>query len=162
LAGPSLIIPAVAIKGADYAVADAEAYHRPAGELLQPKRDSAEALNEMKIQIGSRLFAAQYQQNPTPPEGNMIKAAWLGRYKTALARNEYRRVVLSCDPAGKADAWNDYTAITVVGVHERTIHILHASRGHWQVLQMRDQIVARAAEFAADLVIVEDTSSGMG
>jgi predicted phage terminase large subunit-like protein len=47
-------------------------------------------------------------------------------------------------------------------VHEKSVHVLHASRGHWRVLQMRDQIIARAAEFAADLVIVEDTSSGMG
>jgi predicted phage terminase large subunit-like protein len=159
---PSLVIPATATEAVDYPVADGEIYHRPAGELLQPQRDSAEALEEVKKQVGSRVFAAQYQQNPTPPEGNMIKAVWLGRYPTPLARRLYRRVVLTCDPAGKAEASNDYTAIVVLGVHEKSVHLLHASRGHWRVLQMQDQIIARAAEFAADLVIVEDTSSGMG
>jgi predicted phage terminase large subunit-like protein len=92
----------------------------------------------------------------------MIKAAWLGRYPTPLERRLYRRVVLTCDPAGKAEARNDYTAIVVAGVHEKAAHVLHVSRGHWRVLQMRDQIAARAAEFAPDLVIIEDTSSGTG
>ena len=92
----------------------------------------------------------------------MIKAAWLGRYQTALPRNQYRRVVLSCDPAGKAGAHNDYTAITVMGVQPKQVHLLHAARGHWTVLEMRDKILSLAKEFDVDLVIVEDTSSGMG
>src|SRR5262249_44803851 len=129
--------------------------------LLQPKRDSAHAMEEVQKHVGSRIFTAQYQQNPTPPEGNMIKAAWLGRYTSALERRRYSRVVLTCDPAGKAEPGHDYTAITVVGVHEKALYVLHVSRGHWGVLQMRDQIAARGAEFAADLVIVEDTSSGI-
>ncbi len=159
---PNLVLSAIATEDADYLVADDEAYHRPAGQLLQPDRDRAETLEEIRRGVGSRIFAAQYQQNPTPPDGNMIKAAWLGRYQTALERKRYRRVILSCDPAGKADIRNDYTAITIIGVHEKALHLLHATRGHWTVLQMRDQIAALAAEWKGDLVIVEDTSSGMG
>lgn len=159
---PKLVLPAIATEDADYFVADGEVYQRPAGQLLQPDRDSAEALEGIRREVGSRIFAAQYQQNPTPPDGNMIKAAWLERYETALDRNRFSRVVLSCDPSGKAGARNDYTAITVLGVHEKEIHLLYATRGHWTVLQMRDQITALAAERGADLVIVEDTSSGMG
>jgi hypothetical protein len=158
---PSLVLPPIAVEAADYAVAEDEVYHRPAGELLQPERDSPEAIEEMKRNMGSRIFAAQYQQNPTPPDGNMIKAAWLGRYDRVTERNSFQRVVLSCDPAGKAGAHNDYTAITIVGVQKQALHVLHVSRGHWGVLQMRDQIVALAALWQVDLVLVEDTSSGM-
>jgi len=129
---------------------------------LQPERDSPEAIDELKREMGSRVFAAQYQQNPTPPEGNMIKAAWLGRYDRAPERSSFQRVVLSCDPAGKAGVHNDYTAITIVGVQPQALHVLHASRGHWTVMQMREQIIALAAQWQVDLVIVEDTSSGMG
>jgi hypothetical protein len=32
---PSLVLPAIAVEAADYAVAEDEVYHRPAGELLQ-------------------------------------------------------------------------------------------------------------------------------
>ena len=80
-----------------------EVYPRPAGELLQPQRDDPAAIEQLKREIGSRVFAAQYQQNPTPPDGNMIKAAWLGRYDAVQQRDTFQRVVLSCDPAGKAE-----------------------------------------------------------
>ena len=92
----------------------------------------------------------------------MIKAVWLGRYDRVPERNSFQRVVLSCDPAGKAGAHNDYTAITIVGVQKQALHLLHVSPGHWSVLQMRDQIIALAAQWQVDLVLVEDTSSGMG
>jgi predicted phage terminase large subunit-like protein len=159
---PKLVLPAIATEPADYLVSEDEVYHRPAGQLLQPARDSAEAIDELKREIGSRVFAAQYQQNPTPPDGNMIKAAWLGRYDVAPDRESFQRVVLSCDPAGKAGIHNDYTAIVVVGVQQRALHVLQVTRGHWTVMQMREQIIALAAQWQVDLVIVEDTSSGMG
>jgi predicted phage terminase large subunit-like protein len=159
---PKLVIPAIAIEPADYRLSEDEIYHRPAGQLLQPQRDDPAAIEGLKREIGSRIFAAQYQQNPTPPDGNMIKAAWLGRYDTAPERRTFQRVVLSCDPAGKAGIHNDYTAIAVVGVRDKSLHVLEVSRGHWTVMQMRKQIVALAAQWQVDLVIVEDTSSGMG
>jgi predicted phage terminase large subunit-like protein len=130
--------------------------------LLQLDRDTPEGIDELKRQVGSRVFAAQYQQNPTPPEGNMIKAAWLGRYDGCAERAKFRRVILSCDPAGKADARNDYTAMTIFGIQDKAIYLLHVSRGHWTVMQMLAQILALVAEWRVDLIIVEDTSSGMG
>jgi len=159
---PKLVLPAIAVEAADYVIGEEEVYHRPAGQLLQPERDSPAAIDELRREIGSRVFAAQYQQNPTPPEGNMIKAAWLGRYDRVPERDTFQRVVLSCDPAGKAGAHNDYTAITIVGVQKQALHLLHVTRGHWGLIQMREQITALAAQWQVDLVIVEDTSSGMG
>ena len=159
---PKLVLPAIATEPMDYVLADREVYHRPVGQLLQPDRDSMEALEEIRREVGSRVFAAQYQQNPTPPDGNLIKAAWLKRYQVALDRTSYRHVVLSCDPAGKPGILNDYTAITIAGVVNKELHLLHVARGHWSVLQMRDQISALAEQWKPDLVLIEDTSSGMG
>lgn len=158
---PSLVIPAIAIEPVDYLLGDDEFYHRPAGELLQPGRDSPEAIEELKSEVGSHVFAAQYQQNPTPPDGNMVRLEWLRRYDVCPDRKSFVRVVLSCDPAGKTGANNDYTAITIVGVQRNALYLLHVCRGHWTVMQMREQIIALAAEWKVDLIIVEDTSSGM-
>jgi predicted phage terminase large subunit-like protein len=159
---PSLAIPAIATEPRNYLIGRNETYSRPAGELLQPKRDSLEAIESTKRDIGSRLWAAQYQQNPTPAEGNMIKAAWLARYDFSPAERKFRRVVLSCDPSGKAGIRNDYTAIAICGFDKKEIHLLHVARGHWTVLQMRDRIEALVREWNVDLAIIEDTSSGMG
>jgi predicted phage terminase large subunit-like protein len=159
---PALVLPAIATEAKDYLVSEDEVYHRAVGDLLQPERDSLEKIESTKRDIGSRLFAAQYQQNPTPAEGNMIRADWLVRYDLVPSERKFRRVVLSCDPAGKAGARNDYTAITVCGFDKREIHLLHVARGHWTVLQMRDRIADLARTWKVDLVIIEDTSSGMG
>jgi predicted phage terminase large subunit-like protein len=159
---PSLVMPAIATEAQDYALADGEFYHRPAEELLQPNWDSLDELATTKSEIGSRNFAAQYQQNPTPPEGNLIKACWLARYQLCPPRQKFDHVVLSCDPAGKANIKNDYTAITAVGVSKRESYLLQVSRGHWTVLKMRDRIKALASQWEATHVIVEDTASGMG
>jgi predicted phage terminase large subunit-like protein len=156
----SLVLPAIATEDGEYLVADGEIRHRPAGELLQPDRDTWETLEEIKRSVGSHIFAAQYQQNLTSPEGNMVRTEWLRRYQKPLDR--YQRIVLSCDPAGKAGPRNDYTAITIVGVTQRELHLLHVARGHWTVMQMQQQITALATLWRADLVIIEDTSSGMG
>ena len=159
---PPLAIPAIATEPADYVVGEGEVFHRPVGQLLQPDRDSAEAIEEINREVGSRIFAAQFQQDPTPADGNMIKASWLGRYENLPEAPKFRRIVLSCDPAGKANAHNDFTAVTVCGVDGKSIHVLHATRGHWTVMQMKDRIISLAAQWKADLILVEDTSSGMG
>jgi predicted phage terminase large subunit-like protein len=99
---------------------------------------------------------------PPPPEGNMIKAAWLGRYDGPPDRTKFRRVILSCDPAGKAGVRNDYTAIAIAGIHDKAVHLLHVARGRWTVMQMRERILALTAEWKVDMTIVEDTTSGRG
>jgi predicted phage terminase large subunit-like protein len=158
---PKLVIPAIAVEPADYLVSEDEVYHRPVGQLLQPERDSPVALEESKSDFGSRVFTAQFQQNPTPAEGNIIKASWLGRYDLRPEGKSFQQIVLSCDPAGKAGTHNDYTAMTVVGVQEKAFYLLDVCRGHWTVMQMRERILALAEEWRVNLVIIEDTSSGV-
>jgi predicted phage terminase large subunit-like protein len=162
LGWPSLVMPAIATEAQDYAIGDGEVYHRRAGELLQPDWDSGDELEKTKAEVGSRNFAAQYQQNPTPPDGNMIKAAWLRRYNSVPSRKKFRSMILSCDPAGKTDVKNDYTAITVVGIDAKELYLLHVERGHWTVVEMQNRIQALAAQWEATHIIVEDTASGMG
>ena len=159
---PSLAIPATAVEPADYLISKGETYHRPKGELLQPNRDSLEAFEEIKQQVGSRIWTAQYQQNPTPAEGNMVRASWLARYDFDLEQVTFSRVIISCDPAGKAGVRNDYTAVTVFGILNNLVHLLEVVRGHWTVMQMHERIITLVTKWKSDLVIIEDTSSGMG
>jgi predicted phage terminase large subunit-like protein len=159
---PRLVIPAIATETRTYVIGRDETYTRPAGEVLQPKRDSLDHVLQKRQDFGSRVWAAQFQQDPTPAEGNHIKAHWLARYDFPPRERKFRRVVLSCDPAGKAGARNDYTAMIICAFDQKEIYILHVARGHWTVLQMRDRIKGLVREWNVDLVIVEDTSSGTG
>jgi predicted phage terminase large subunit-like protein len=92
----------------------------------------------------------------------MIKGSWLRRYNSIPSRDKFRSMILSCDPAGKADVKNDYTAMTVVGIDEKEMYLLHVERGHWTVVEMQKRITALASQWDATHIIVEDTASGMG
>src|SRR5262249_50603101 len=82
-----LVLPAIANGQPDSIRVEGEIYIRAIGQLLKPVRDTIENFEEIKRDLESRVFAAQYQQNPPPPEGNMIKSAWLPRYAAQLARD---------------------------------------------------------------------------
>lgn len=50
------------------------------GELLNPKRFDEASNDKAKIDLGDYQYAAQHGQNPTPPKGQIIQAAWLKFY----------------------------------------------------------------------------------
>jgi predicted phage terminase large subunit-like protein len=159
---PKMVLPAVATQRETFRLGPNERHIRKPGDLLQPGWDTPKSIAISRDQLGSIAFAAQYQQDPRPAEGNLIKAAGLARYVEQFARDRYKQVALACDPAGKPGEQNDYTAIIVAGEKDNNLHILHATRGHWTVLQMRQRIVELAGQYRSDINIVEDTASGMG
>jgi predicted phage terminase large subunit-like protein len=158
---PSLVLPAIATETADYELGEGEIYRRLMGELLQPDRDTPDGMEAQRASMGSKTFSAQYQQNPVPADGNMIKSDWLRRYDFVPGDRRFGRVVLSCDPAGKAGERNDYTSIAICGFNDKYVHVLHVVRGHWTVMQMHDRIKVLAVAWKVDQILIEDTASGM-
>jgi predicted phage terminase large subunit-like protein len=159
---PCLAIPAIATETENYLIGKDEFYERKTGEVLQSKRQTIEALEEKRQEVGSHVWAAQYQQNPTPPEGNLIKRPWLVPYDFSPMEHRFEQIVLACDPAGKPGEHHDYTAIVICGVEHKTVYVLHVARGHWTVMGMVERITQLMQDWNVDLSIVEDTSSGMG
>jgi predicted phage terminase large subunit-like protein len=158
----TLALPAVSTKPGRYRIGENSTYYRRAGEVLQPKRDKRADFDELVRSRGSHLFAAQYQQDPTPAGGNMIKKEWLKRYNPHPPRSAYRHIVLAMDPAGKAGASNDYSAIAVAGVFDKTLHLLEMHRGHWNVMQMQSMLLEMRQRLSAGTIVIEDTATGMG
>jgi hypothetical protein len=52
-----------------------------AGEVLHPAREPLEILESYRALLGSDTFSAQYQQEPVPPGGAMIKRNWIVRFR---------------------------------------------------------------------------------
>lgn len=50
------------------------------GDLLNPSRFNQDTLEKTKLDLGDYQWAAQYQQDPTPPKGSIIQAQWLRYY----------------------------------------------------------------------------------
>lgn len=66
-------------------------FRRRAGESLHPARFSVAGLQALRGSIGPYNFAAQYQQNPVPIEGNLVKRSWIRRYAPVTAPSERPR-----------------------------------------------------------------------
>ena len=99
-----LSLPALAIEDSDIPVTRGRTYERVAGQPLHLRRDTIEDLLLEKRRIGSTLFQAQYQQDPVPAAGNIIKAPWL---KTYDAVPDWGQIVQSWDTASKDGPWTE-------------------------------------------------------
>lgn len=52
---------------------------RHPGDLMWPEREGPEQLKAARVRLGGRAWAGQYEQEPSPAEGNILKRAWFER-----------------------------------------------------------------------------------
>ena len=62
-------LPAIAEVNEPILVGPEKYYHHKENEALHPDKESIEVLNKLKTEMGSYVFAAQYQQRPAPLGG---------------------------------------------------------------------------------------------
>ena len=75
-----LSLPAIAEQEEEIEIGGRQPYRPHRGDLLHAEREPLSVLESYRAQIGSDVFAAQYQQSPVPREGAMIKRTWPRRY----------------------------------------------------------------------------------
>lgn len=133
-------------------------YRRIAGDVLHPDREPREVLEEMRLAIGSMNFSAQYQQDPVPPGGNIIKREWLKSYETAP--EQFDRVVVSWDTASTIGDNSNYSVGTVWGSRGTDFFLLDLARGKFEVPDLRRRILQLSDRWEADSTLIEDTELG--
>jgi len=67
-----LNLPAIAEQEEEIDIGGPRPYVRHRGDVLHAEREPLSILQSYRAQIGSDVFAAQYQQAPVPREGVMI------------------------------------------------------------------------------------------
>jgi predicted phage terminase large subunit-like protein len=132
---------------------------RATGNALHPERDSVETYQKIRATIGEYHFQSQYQQNPMPLEGGLIKREWL-QYYSQEAVPEFRMIVQSWDTANKAGEMNDYSVCTTWGLCDGKFYLLHVYR-----MRLNFPLLKRAAKelyerFNPRKVVIEDKASG--
>lgn len=159
----SMSFPAVAIEDTTY---DLETpygrriIHRKEGDILQPALLSAATLAQLRASMTEYHFAAQYQQNPTPREGNMIKAGWLKYYEPGSKPGTFTRIFQSWDTANKAGELNDYSVCTTWGVKGKEYYLLDVFRKRLAYPDLKRAVIAQARRFKNPVVVIEDNASG--
>jgi predicted phage terminase large subunit-like protein len=134
---------------------------RKVGDLLHPARESQTELDQIKAVLGTYNFSAQYQQNPLPPDGEMIKWSWFRSYDVLPERQSGDEIIQSWDTAYKADELSDYSVCTTWLAHGNCYYLIDILREKLLYPELRRRVTEHALRQRADVVLVENKGSGM-
>lgn len=152
-----LCLPAIATEAARIPLTRGRIYERAEGEPLHAEREPLSELERMRNSIGSALFAAQYQQQPLPAEGNIVKAHWLRTY-TELPDDGL--VVQSWDTACKEGERCDSSVCITAKVVGRKVYILDVWRAKVEFADLWKAARQLARDWKASAVLIEDAGNG--
>jgi predicted phage terminase large subunit-like protein len=155
-----LSLPAIAETDEVIEIGDGDFHRRGAGEPLHPERESLETLKKLRTELGPEVFTAQYMQSPVPPGGLMIKREWLRYYDRPPGRTHATKVIQSWDTAAKGGAHNDWSVGTTWLIDNKRYYLLDMVRGRFEYPLLRETVLASAARFQPDTILIEDASTG--
>jgi predicted phage terminase large subunit-like protein len=130
------------------------------GEALQPARESLGTLKTIRQTIGEYNFFSQYQQDPMPLGGAIVKTDWLRRYDATSRPSRFTRVVQSWDTANKSGELNDFSVCTTWGVFDSHYYLLDVFRKQLNYPDLKRAVVKLARQHHTDSIVIEDKASG--
>jgi predicted phage terminase large subunit-like protein len=131
------------------------------GEPLDPIREPLPVLEQLKKQLGSSFFSAQYMQNPAPPDGNMLKREWLRDYEILPPPQPGDEIVVSWDTALKAGDANDFSVGLTFRVRNKNQYfLLNVFRDRLEFPELAKLVCEHARRFQATAILIEDKASG--
>jgi predicted phage terminase large subunit-like protein len=155
-----LNLPAIATKDQSILLDDGRKGFRKKGRLLHEERIDQAELDRIKQELGSLTFEAQYQQNPAPPEGNLVKTDWFERYDETPSVGDFEVIVQSWDTAVETGDSNDYTVCQTWGINGDRLFLLDVDRRRLPYPDLRKRMLAQQHRYGAKLVIIEEAGSG--
>lgn len=140
---------------------------RDEGDPLWPEAYPTPELERLRLAIGSRDWAALYQQRPSAAEGGMFKREHWQYYRPTetnpaalVASLGIHFVVQAWDTAFKTKETNDYSVCVTIGVAASRYYILDVWRDRCEFPDLKRALVAQQAKWGAHSVIIEDKASG--
>jgi len=155
-----LRLPAIAEMDEQFRLTSGKIVGRKAGAALHPAREPLETLEALKHSIGAYDFAGQYQQDPAPREGGLVRAEYFPRQSPENVG--FDMVVQSWDTAHKTGELNDYSVCTTWGrTPERRYHLLDVFRAKLAFPQLIARVQALHDQYHPGTILVEDSASGI-
>jgi predicted phage terminase large subunit-like protein len=158
-----LRFPAIAVEDETHVIQNCfgtRTVRRRAGEALHPQREPLQSLQDTRDKLGEYNFAGQYQQEPAPPGGGMVKLAWFKTYKVGEEPVKFDLVFQSWDTAVKVTQLSDYSVCTTWGKKNNDLYLLHVFRQRMEYPDLKRAVQDKARRFNPTTILIEDKSSG--
>jgi predicted phage terminase large subunit-like protein len=153
-----LRLPLVAEEAQEVPLGAGRVQHRTAGTSIDPVRMPVHIVEEINRTVGSVVYSAQYQQDPQPAEGALLRLGNMGTYTRAL--REYDELVIAVDTALETGVANDYTACVVLGRSGHRIHVLQVERARLPFIEQVYLVRELTRNYPAAHVLIEAANSG--
>ncbi len=133
---------------------------RRTGEALHPEREPLQVLEHLRRTLGEYNFAGQYQQEPAPLGGGMVKVEWFKAYTPGKEPTEFDLVFQSWDTANKSTELSDHSVCTTWGRKDKKVYLLHVFRQRIDYPELKRAVRDQAERFRATNILIEDEASG--
>jgi predicted phage terminase large subunit-like protein len=133
---------------------------RRAGEALHPEREPLEVLGNMRRTVGEYNFAGQYQQQPAPLGGGLVRFEWFMHYALGDQPAKFDMVIQSWDTANKSTELSDFSVCTTWGCKNNKLYLLHVLRKRLHYPELKRAVWEQAARFQPTIILIEDKASG--
>jgi predicted phage terminase large subunit-like protein len=155
-----LKIAAIAEQDECVTVGPGRFHERLAGSVIDPRRDSREDLDRLRHSMGELFFSAQYQQEPIPLAGNLIKAEWFKHYDIAPTQVYDDLLVISVDTAMKGSPSADFSVATIWLARGENCYLLDLWRERVDYPDLRRAIGRLREKYSPAILLTEDKGSG--
>lgn len=153
-----ITIPAIAIEEEEWDLGNGRLHRRPAGEPIQPLRMDHPELERQKRIMGGLAFSAQYQQQPVPDDGTVIRRAWLRYYDEEP--DEFETTIVSWDTASTLTETSDWSVGTVWGCAEGHFYLRDVIRVRRESPELIHLVEDTHRQYACDLTLIEASELG--
>ncbi len=135
--------------------------NRQNGEILQPALLTPATLDTQRRAMTDYNFSAQYQQNPQPLSGFIVKREWLKFYSPAEKPERFDQVLQSWDTANKDTELSNFSVCTTWGIKDQCLFLLDVHRRRMDFPTLKRAVRDLARGHGAGIVLVEERASGI-
>ena len=156
-----LSLPAIALERERVPIGPHRFHVRRSGEALHEAREPLEVLEQIRAEIGTLKFSSQYQQQPVPLEGNLVRREWFRPYDALPAPTYNTRIVQSWDVAATTGNASDYTVCTTWLMCNGDFYLINVFRDRLIYPALRQKVIALAQEYSAATILIENAGFGL-
>jgi len=155
-----LKIAAIAEEDEEIPIGFNRVYKRKVGSVIDPRRESAQDLARLRRSMGELFFSAQYQQEPIPLAGNIIKAQWFKEYDVLPSHTYKDTLVISIDTAMKAEQLADFSVATIWLAQGENSYLLDVWRQRVDFPDLKHAVFRLREKYPGATILIEDKGSG--
>lgn len=135
-------------------------FKRAVGEPLHAGRETLPMLETTRQKIGDYNFSSQYQQNPIPVGGAMVKSDWLQYFDEPPSTEQILYTLQSWDTAVKSGDLNDFSVCTTWAIVAQRYYLLDVYRKRLNYPELKRAVIALADRYRPNTILIEDKASG--